>query len=120
MNRREILTLAGAGALGAVAPGLARTARGEKAVPATAPSRPLERDGLQFWLQSSLERVYPNSPPGDAKGEPLVAARSQKLSFQACFRNTKSHSVRVRCDVTGMPGSAVTVRRVGFVPLRNL
>jgi hypothetical protein len=124
MNRREVLkSLASAAAVGtfsAMAPtAIAATATTAPA-PASAPARPLEKNDLQFWLETSLKRVYPNSPPGSAAPLRLLAARNQKLSFQACFGNRKINSVRVRCEVVGAPqGWDVRVRRVGFVPLRN-
>jgi hypothetical protein len=87
---------------------------------ATQPAPPLERDSIQFWLESSLKRVYPNSPAGGAGPLHLLAGRNQKVSFQVCFRNTKTNSVRIGCEVTGFPDNKARVRRVGFVPLRNL
>jgi hypothetical protein len=121
MNRREALkAIAGTGAVTALAvgaPGLARAAE-----PGTDErGKPLERNDIRFWLGSSLKRVYPNTPPGSARPLKLLSARNQKLSFQACFGNLKTNSVRMRCEVTGAPeGWSVHVRRVGFVPLRNL
>jgi len=119
INRREALKAASAGAVGALAlhaPGLARAAE-----PADEPrGKPLERNDIRFWLETSLRRVYPNSPAGSARPLDLLAARNQKLSFQACFGNLKTNSVRMRCDVIGAPaGWNVRVRRVGFVPFRN-
>jgi hypothetical protein len=95
----------------------------ERATPSTAPvpsAKPIERDGLRFWLESSLKRVYPTSPPGSAALLQMVSGRNQKLSFQVCFRNGTTNSARVRCDVDAIAGRPARVRRVGFVPLRNL
>lgn len=113
--------MAGGGALAALslhAPGVAAAAA---EVADAAAANPLERDNVQFWLETSLKRVYPNSAAGDAGPLKLLSARNQRLSFQACFGNGKTNSVRMRCDVSGAPdGWEVQVRRVGFVPLRNL
>ena len=48
----------------------------------------------------------------------LLTARAARLSFQACFRNDKTNSVIVRCEVLGADDCKPVVRRVGFVPLR--
>jgi hypothetical protein len=95
----------------------------EHVTPATNPTstpKPIEREGIQFWLESSLKRVYPTSSPGSAAPLGMVSGRNQKLSFQVCFRNGTTNSARVRCDVDAIAGRAAHVRRVGFVPLRNL
>ena len=121
MNRREALkAIASTGALGVLglhAPAVAAAA--EAAGDAHAQS--IERNGVEFWLETSLKRIYPNSPPGSAQPLQLLAARNQKLSFQVCFANHQTNSIRMRCEVTGLPRDWKSrVRRVGFVPLRNL
>ena len=120
MNRREVLKAAGVGVVGAIAPRV--TSAGEHATPATGPTttKPVERAGLQFWLESSLNRVYPTSPPGSGAPLQMMAGRNQKLSFQVCFRNGTTNSARVRCEVDAIGDNAARVRRVGFVPMRNL
>jgi hypothetical protein len=119
MNRREMLkSLAGAGAVAAGSFPLSR-ALAERAQPSDSP-RALEHDSMQFWLASSLARIYPNSSPGGAEPLELLAARNQKLSFQACFRNLKTNSVKVSCRISDAAGCDARVRRVGFVPMRSL
>ena len=113
MNRREVLkSIVTVGAAGLVSPQRLGAA-------ADAPA-PLAKNGLQFWLETSLRRVYPTSPPGPAKVLSLLSARRARLSFQACFRNLKSNSVIVRCEVLDADDCAPRIRRVGFVPLRAL
>ena len=74
-------------------------------------------DGVKLWLETSLHRVFPNSPAGDRQQLDLIVARNQTLSFQACLRNLKPESLHVQCSVSGAPDLHVTVRRVGYVPL---
>ena len=124
MNRREALkALASGSALAALslhAPDVVVGAETAAAAAADVPRKPIERDGVQFWLETSLKRVYPNSPAGGAEPLSLLAARNQKLSFQACFANGKTNSIRMRCEVSvAAEGWRVQVRRVGFVPFRN-
>jgi len=121
MNRRQALkAMASGGALAALSPfGGADVTVAAKADD-QASRKPLERNDIEFWLETSLKRVYPNSLAGDAAPLSLLAARNQKISFQACFGNRKINSVRMRCEVIGAPdGWGVRVRRVGFVPFRN-
>lgn len=80
----------------------------------------VERDGIRFWLETTLKRVYPTSAPGDSTRLDMLAARNEKVSFQACFRNGKTNSALVRCEVVGADGWKARVRRVGFVPMDHL
>lgn len=114
MNRRKaIKTLAGTGALGLLHPGLCAE---NNPHPAES-SPPLQKDGLQFWLETSLKRVYPTSPAGTARSLKLLTPRNARLSFQCCFHNGKNNSVLLRCEVLEASDLKVTVRRVGFVPM---
>src|SRR5687767_8907444 len=115
MNRRDLLTsLAGAGLVGLTAPSQVSAEPDRPVTP------PLAKDGLVFWLETSLRRVYPTSPAGSAQILPLLTPRNARLSFQACFGNSKDNSVIVRCEVIGADDCKPVVRRVGFVPLRAL
>src|SRR5688500_3839459 len=100
MNRREALqAIIGTGAVGLLVPSDAG-AEPADATSTTKPQQPpLTKEGLRFWLESSLKRVYPTSPPGGAAPLPLVTARNARLSFQACFRNDRINSVVVKCEV---------------------
>jgi hypothetical protein len=71
---------------------------------------------LSFWLQSSLRRVYPKSPPGGGQLLELVSPRNARLSFQACLHNNGLLPIDVTCEVEGKEGIQVQVRRVGWVP----
>ncbi len=113
MNRRDAIRgLALAGALGTI------ENKAGASEPQAAP--PLERDGLRCWLETSLRRVYPTSPPGEAVSRNMLAARGERLSLQACFRNLETNSAIVRCDASAPEGWGVRVRRVGFVPMQHL
>jgi hypothetical protein len=117
MNRRDVIKSA---AFGAAAVGLPFTAACANQAPAAASrGTPVEDQGVKFWLESSLTRVFPNSQPGDAKLS-LVTARNARLSFQACFRHRQDCSIRVRAAVEGADDLRPLVRRVGYVPLQQL
>jgi hypothetical protein len=72
---------------------------------------------VAFWVQSSLKRVYPKSPPGSAGNYKLLAARNGTFSFQACVQNSETHFLAAKCRVTGPDDLKIQVRRVGYVPL---
>lgn len=118
MDRRDFLkNLAVGGALSLIAPGSVYA----EALSGThdgAADDPLCKDGLQFWLESTLKRVYPASAPGNRQLPDLLAARNEQISFQACFKNTNTDSAVVKCELLNAPEDwEVRVRRVGFVPL---
>lgn len=117
MNRRDVLkSFVGAGAATLLTP----TQASAQTHAATQPATPLLKEGLAFWLETSLNRVYPNSPVGNAQLRQLPTPRNARLSLQACFRNDRINSVIVRCEVLGADDLNPRVRRVGFVPLPNL
>ncbi len=83
--------------------------------------RPVDKDGhLAFWLESSLQRVFPRSPQGEHCSLQCMAPRNSRLSFQACYRNESSRGVTVVCTVDSLTGIQAVVRRVGYVPMWNL
>jgi glycosyl hydrolase family 123 len=115
MNRRTVIKLlAGAGIAGSLP--LQTSAEGTEVGVAALAAQ--VKNEIVFWLETSLKRVYPNSPPASSSLK-LLAARNEKLSFQACFRNLKTNSVFMRCEVVAPAGIQGRVRRVGFVPLPN-
>lgn len=72
---------------------------------------------IQVWIESSLNRIFPNSPPQPRHELMLVAARNQNLSFQVCIRNGRSTALHVHCKTEGGADLSVRVRRVGYVPM---
>jgi len=72
---------------------------------------------VAFWLETSLNRIYPTSEPGDKTSLSLIVARNSTISFQACLRNRRMHPLNVECSVEGAVGLVTLVRRVGYIPL---
>jgi hypothetical protein len=70
-----------------------------------------------YWLQSTLQRVFPRTPAADRNTIDLVAARGERVSFQACVRNLTPDPQDVRLAVVRPQGVNVIVRRVGYVPM---
>lgn len=72
---------------------------------------------VKLWLETSLQRVFPNSPAGNRSELSLLGARNQKLSFQACIRNESTKRLRVECSASSPQDVRVRIRRVGYVPM---
>ncbi len=68
------------------------------------------------WLETSLKRIFPNSPAGEPKLG-ILAARNGRVSLQACFRNRSSRIVHVECSISGADDLRPQIRRVGYVPM---
>ncbi len=77
-----------------------------------------EPQTVSFWLESSLNRVFPTSAPGSRRLSEITA-RNARFSFQACLRNDRSWPIDVQCSVAGADDLKISVRRVGYVPQWN-
>ncbi len=136
MNRRDAIKAIAGAAASAAAVGTARaqtttgtadssaTAANTSAQNGASSAKPLTKGGLQFWLSTSLNRVYPTSTPDEANAVSgplkLRSGRNYRLSFQACYRNLETSSAQMECVATAPEGVEVQIRRVGFVPMQNL
>ena len=87
---------------------------------ATAAATPADKaasaDPAPVWLESSLRRVFPDSPPG-SKELSLIVARNSRASFQVAFRTPDVAVTRTACVVTGADDLKPRVRFVGLVPV---
>lgn len=72
-----------------------------------------------LWLESSLKRVFPKTPPGGTDLN-LLMPRNGRASFQACVQNCSTLPLKVECSVGEVAGLKEQVRLVGFVPLPHL
>jgi len=72
---------------------------------------------VRTWLESSLVRVFPLSPPLARRSLSLVAARASTVSFQACLRPDGEYPLEVRARVVASDSLVTRVRRVGCVPV---
>ena len=82
--------------------------------------KPIERSSAQFWLENTMKRIYPNSQVGSGEPLSLLAARNERISFQACVRNCKMDPIRIRAAVASAPDWDVRIRRVGYAPMQHL
>ncbi|MGN8070305.1 DUF4091 domain-containing protein [Mucilaginibacter sp. 22184] len=73
---------------------------------------------MSVWLESSLNKVFPQSPVLQRNSMSLLAARNSKISFQVAFHNQMKDQTQINCLVDG--GDIQTqVRYVGLVPFPN-
>lgn len=96
---------------------LAPVARGDKAVQVTIGEEP--NPTVELWLESSLQRVFPQTKPG-VTGLKLLAARNGTISFQACVRNERLHALRIDGAIEGAEDLQGLTRLVGLVPMSHL
>lgn len=71
---------------------------------------------VKLWPESSLVRVFPNSPPGSTDLE-LLAPRNGTVSFQACIRNDQDVFLAVDGAIEDADDLSGKTRLVGLVPL---
>jgi hypothetical protein len=74
---------------------------------------------LSCWLQNSLGRVFPSSPPGGVQTVRLLAGRNERISFQACVHNPMPSAISAHIAVDDAQDLAIVVRRVGYVPVAH-
>ena len=69
------------------------------------------------WLSSSLQRHFPLGEAGSARRLSLLAARGERISFQACIKAPPGDPIEVSVTVAAPDDLAVRIRRVGCVPM---
>ncbi len=75
---------------------------------------------LRAWAVSSLQRVFPMTPPpARMRGVALRLAVNERGSFQVVVRNDGDAPLPVSVTATASPGLEVRIRRVGYVPVAH-
>jgi hypothetical protein len=74
---------------------------------------------LNCWLESSLKRVFPQSPSGTAGKLDILTARNCRIAFQACFHNNSANIKHITCSVEGAGELKPVIRYVGLVPMHH-
>ncbi|HEY8970580.1 MAG TPA: hypothetical protein VIM64_15850, partial [Puia sp.] len=74
---------------------------------------------VRCWLESSLQRIFPQSPSGQRQLLELWVARGAKASFQVGFHNTIKDQVKVACSLSSATELSPLIRLVGLVPMRH-
>lgn len=118
VSRRDVIKGVALGA-GALACGVTSSEAGSEMKSHPRPSKAIAQDEAKFWLETSLKRVFPNSPEGSAEPLKMLCTRNERISFQACVRNLRIGSVPVKAAVDA-GGWETRIRRVGYVPMPHL
>lgn len=74
---------------------------------------------MDCWLETSLNRIFLQSPSKQVASFELLAARNSRISFQVGFRNNTVKVKNVECSIEGADDLAPLVRIVGLVPMRD-
>jgi len=76
---------------------------------------------MKAWLSDALKRYYPASPAEEQREFVLSAARGERVSFQVLCRTTDERvKVTIAASAASPEGMALTIRRVGYVPMPHL
>jgi hypothetical protein len=73
-------------------------------------------ENMQVWMETSLKRVFPQSPAGNSPLLELDAARNSKISFQVGFHSNMKDQTQIACAIEAKELKPL-VRYVGLVPL---
>lgn len=74
---------------------------------------------IDAWLADTVNRIYPTTLPARSRDQPgLELARGERGSLQVGFRSSAASGIAL-IKVDAPDGLAVTVRRVGFVPVQH-
>lgn len=78
----------------------------------------VESQRAVVWLESSLKRIFPQSPAEASRFE-LLAARNSKIAFQVGIRNETDQVLHVTCTVEQAGDLDPRVRFVGLTPVAH-
>ncbi|MGN8039211.1 DUF4091 domain-containing protein [Chitinophaga sp. 22321] len=81
--------------------------------PATADST------MDIWLETSLKRIFPQTPAGTATQLDMMAARGSRISFQVGFHSNMKDQTHLTCSMENAEVLQPKIRYVGLVPLHH-
>lgn len=76
-------------------------------------------DGMTVWLETSLKRIFPQSPAGTATALELTVARGSRVSFQVGFHSDLKDQVHIECSMENADELRPRIRYVGLVPMHH-
>jgi hypothetical protein len=78
-----------------------------------------EKPAISLWLESSLQRVFPQTAPGSSSLS-VLTPRNGVASFQACLRNDRDYSLAIDGKLDPVEGVKTQTRLAGLVPMPHL
>lgn len=76
-----------------------------------------DKEEISCWLESSLNRIFPQTPSKKSPKFKLLGARNSRISFQVGFRNNTSKMQIINCSLEGTGMMKSMIRTVGLVPM---
>jgi len=76
------------------------------------------QENMQVWLETSLKRIFPQSPASVSPFLELDVARNSKVAFQVGFHSNMKDQTQIACSIEAEELDPL-VRYVGLVPLRH-
>lgn len=83
-----------------------------------AKKQPGAQENMQVWLETSLKRIFPQSPASTSPLLELDVARNSKVSFQVGFHSNMKDQTQIACSIEAEELDPL-IRYVGLVPLRH-
>lgn len=74
---------------------------------------------MTVWLETSLKRIFPQSPAGTATELELTVARGSRVSFQVGFHSDLKDQVHIECSMENADELRPRIRYVGLVPMHH-
>ncbi|WP_343307069.1 DUF4091 domain-containing protein [Chitinophaga niabensis] len=78
-----------------------------------------QAQSMNVWLETSLKRIFPQSPAGTDSVLELSAARGSRISFQAAFHSDLKDQVHIECSMENAAELKPRIRYVGLVPMHH-
>jgi hypothetical protein len=76
------------------------------------------QENMQVWMETSLKRIFPQSPASTSPFLELDVARNSKVAFQVGFHSNMKDQTQIACSIEAEELDPL-VRYVGLVPLRH-
>jgi hypothetical protein len=80
---------------------------------------PAADSSMGVWLETSLKRIFPQSPAGTTTELDLLAARGSRISFQVGFHSNSKDQTHITCSIDHAEELQPQIRYVGLVPLHH-
>ena len=76
------------------------------------------KPNMSVWLETSLHKVFPQSPAMNKDSLTLQAARNSRISFQVAFHSDMKDQTQITCNIEAGDIKS-QVRYVGLVPFQH-
>lgn len=74
---------------------------------------------MNVWLETSLKRIFPQSPARTSNEIELTTARAARISFQVGFHSNMKDQTHISCSIENAEELNPQIRFVGLVPVQG-